>query len=294
MSEIAMDTNPKLIGDRKPRMTLGQIFAFLLLIAITITMLFPLVFMVSTALKTSKEMLQFPPTLIPHTLAWDNFKTLFTDNEIKFGILYKNSLIVAAFSVIGTVMSSSLVAYGFSRFRARGKKLMFMLMISTMMLPYPAVMIPQFLLFSKLGWMNSFLPLIVPTFFGSAYQIFLLRQFFMSLPNELYDSGKIDGCGEFRMFWKIALPLSGPALATVAIFTFIWTWNDLLGPVLYLSSQDKFTLPVGLAAMMSSKFRIAPYNLLMCASIMTTLPVVAIFAVAQKRFTEGIVLTGIK
>ncbi|MDU5144207.1 MAG: carbohydrate ABC transporter permease [Paenibacillus dendritiformis] len=294
MSEIAMDKNPKLIGDRKPRMTLGQIFAFLLLIAITITMLFPLVFMVSTALKTSKEMLQFPPTLIPHTLAWDNFKTLFTDNEIKFGILYKNSLIVAAFSVIGTVMSSSLVAYGFSRFRARGKKLMFMLMISTMMLPYPAVMIPQFLLFSKLGWMNSFLPLIVPTFFGSAYQIFLLRQFFMSLPNELYDSGKIDGCGEFRMFWKIALPLSGPALATVAIFTFIWTWNDLLGPVLYLSSQDKFTLPVGLAAMMSSKFRIAPYNLLMCASIMTTLPVVAIFAVAQKRFTEGIVLTGIK
>ncbi|WCF10866.1 carbohydrate ABC transporter permease [Paenibacillus thiaminolyticus] len=294
MSGIAMDTNPKLSGDRKKRMTPGQMFAFLFLIAITVTMLFPLVFMVSTALKTSKEMLQFPPTIIPQTFAWDNFKTLFTDNEIKFGILYKNSLIIAAFSVFGTVLSSSLVAYGFSRFRARGKKLMFMLMISTMMLPYPAVMIPQFLLFSKLGWMNTFLPLIVPAFFGSAYQIFLLRQFFMSLPNELYDSGKIDGCGEFRMFWNIALPLSGPALATVAIFTFIWTWNDLLGPVLYLSSQDKFTLPVGLAAMMSSKFRIAPYNLLMCASIMTTLPVVAIFAVAQKRFTEGIVLTGIK
>ncbi|MGG4393992.1 carbohydrate ABC transporter permease [Paenibacillus thiaminolyticus] len=294
MSGIAMDTNPKLIGDRKKRMTPGQIFAFLLLIAITVTMLFPLVFMVSTALKTSKEMLQFPPTIIPHTFAWDNFKTLFTDTEIKFGILYKNSLIIAVFSVFGTVLSSSLAAYGFSRFRVRGKKLMFMLMISTMMLPYPAVMIPQFLLFSKLGWMNTFLPLIVPTFFGSAYQIFLLRQFFMSLPNELYDSGKIDGCGEIRMFWSIALPLSGPALATVAIFTFIWTWNDLLGPVLYLSSQDKFTLPVGLAAMMSSKFRIAPYNLLMCASIMTTLPVVAIFAVAQKRFTEGIVLTGIK
>lgn len=294
MSDIAMDTNPKLIGDRKKRMTAGQIFAFIILIAITVTMLFPLVFMVSTALKTSKEMLQFPPTIIPHTFAWDNVKTLFTDNEIKFGILYKNSLIIAVFSVVGTVLSSSLVAYGFSRYRAKGKKLMFMLMISTMMLPYPAVMIPQFLLFSKLGWMNTFLPLIVPTFFGSAYQIFLLRQFFMSLPNELYDSGKIDGCGEFRMFWKIALPLSGPALATVAIFTFIWTWNDLLGPVLYLSSQDKFTLPVGLAAMMSSKFRIAPYNLLMCASIMTTLPVVTIFAVAQKHFTEGIVLTGIK
>lgn len=294
MSDIVIDTNPKIIGDRKKRMSGGEIFALILLIAITITMLFPMVFMISTALKTSKEMLQFPPTIIPKVFAWDNFKTLFTDNEIKFGILYKNSIIVAVTSVIGTVLSSALVAYGFARYRAKGKKIMFMLMISTMMLPYPAVMIPQFLLFSDLGWMNSFLPLIVPTFLGSAYQIFLLRQFFMSLPNELYDSGKIDGCSELRMFWKIALPLSGPALATVAIFTFIWTWNDLLGPVLYLSSQEKFTLPVGLAAMMSSKFRIAPYHLLMCASIMTTLPVVAIFAVAQKRFTEGIVLTGIK
>lgn len=301
MSDTVIDKTPNIIidptkvkGDRKRKMTVGEIVAFVLLILLTCTMLFPVIFMVSTALKTSKEMLQFPPTIIPETFAWDNFKTLFTNEEIKFGTLYKNSIIVAALSVVGTVFSSALVAYGFSRYRAKGKKIMFMLMISTMMLPYPAVMIPQFILFSNLGWMNSFLPLIVPTFLGSAYQIFLLRQFFMSLPNELYDSGKIDGCSEFRLFWKIALPLSGPALATVAIFTFIWTWNDLLGPVLYLSSQEKFTLPVGLAAMMSSKFRIAPYNLLMCASIMTTLPVVAIFASAQKHFTEGIVLTGIK
>ncbi|GGF84379.1 carbohydrate ABC transporter permease [Paenibacillus aceti] len=292
-THVTMDP-AALKADSRRKMTIGEIIAFILLICITITMIFPVVFMVSTALKTSKEMLQFPPTIIPRVFAWENFRTLFANEEIKFGILYKNSIIVAVVSVIGTVFSSALVAYGFTRYRAKGKRILFMLMISTMMLPYPAVMIPQFILFSNLGWVNSFLPLIVPTFLGSAYQIFLLRQFFMSLPNELYDSGRIDGCTEFRLFWKIALPLSGPALATVAIFTFIWTWNDLLGPVLYLSSQEKFTLPVGLAAMMSSKFRIAPYNLLMCASIMTTLPIIAIFASAQKHFTEGIVLTGIK
>ncbi|OPA76806.1 sugar ABC transporter ATP-binding protein [Paenibacillus selenitireducens] len=276
------------------KITLGRSIAFLILVVCTAAMISPVIFMISTALKTKSEMMLFPPTWIPQTFQWKNFTELFTNDEIKFGILYQNSVIIAFFTVIGTVLSSACVAYGFSRYHGKGRNLMFMLMISTMMLPYPAIMIPQFLLFSKLEWMDSFLPLIVPAFFGSAYQIFLLRQFFNTLPNELYDSGKIDGCSEFRMFWNLALPLSGPALATVAIFSFVWSWNDLLGPVLYLSSQEKFTLPIGMAAMISSKFRIAPWNLLMCAAIMAVLPVVALFAIAQKRFTEGIVLTGIK
>ncbi|CAH0117910.1 MULTISPECIES: carbohydrate ABC transporter permease [unclassified Paenibacillus] len=294
MNQVALENKPMIKADKRKKVTAGQIVAFLILLVCTVAMLSPLFFMVSTSLKTTKEMLRFPPTWIPEVFAWDNFRTLFTNEEIKFGILYKNSLIIAISSVIGTVMSSALVAYGFARFRAKGKQILFMLMISTMMLPYPAIMIPQFILFSELGWMDTFLPLIVPAFFGSAYQIFLLRQFFSTLPNELYDSGKIDGCSEFRMFWNIALPLSGPAIATVAIFTFIWTWNDLLAPVLYLSSQEKFTLPIGMAAMISSKFRISPWNLLMCASILTVLPIIVLFSVAQKRFTEGIVLTGIK
>jgi len=268
--------------------------SFLILIVCTAAMISPIFFMISTSFKTKSEMLLFPPTWIPKSFQWENFKELFTNDEIKFGVLYQNSIIIAAFTVIGTVFSSAVVAYGFSRFRGKGRNLMFMLMISTMMLPYPAIMIPQFLLFSELDWMDSFLPLIVPAFFGSAYQIFLLRQFFNTLPNELYDSGKIDGASEIRMFTSIALPLSGPALATVAIFSFVWSWNDLLAPVLYLNSQEKFTLPIGMAAMISSKFRIAPWNLLMCAAIMAVIPVVALFAVAQKRFTEGIVLTGIK
>lgn len=171
---------------------------------------------------------------------------------------------------------------------------MFMLVLSTLMLPYPAIMIPQFLLFMNIGLHDSLLPLILPSFFGSAYMIFLLKQFFSTMPEELYDAGRMDGCSEFRLYWNLTLPLAGAALSTVAIFSFIWSWNDLLAPVLYLDSQENFTLPVGMAAMISSKFRLAPWNLLMAASILSVLPIVLLFAVAQKRFVEGIVLTGIK
>lgn len=271
-----------------------RIIGFLILIAVTFIMLSPLWFMVSTSLKTTKEMLTFPPTWIPKTFAFNNFKTLFTNQDLKFGQQYMNSFIVAGLSVIGTAISSSLVAFGFSRYNTRLKSLFFMLLLSTMMLPYPAIMIPQFLLFRQLGLHDSLLPLILPAFFGSAYMIFLLRQFFYSLPNELFDAGRIDGCSEFRLFWNLTVPLSGPVLATVSIFTFIWSWNDLLAPVLYLDSQEHFTLPIGMAAMLSSKFRIAPWNLLMAASILSMLPIITLFTFAQKRFVEGIVLTGIK
>ncbi|WP_040950667.1 carbohydrate ABC transporter permease [Gorillibacterium massiliense] len=273
---------------------LFPIIGFLVLAVVTIIMLSPLWFMLTTSLKTTKEMLHFPPTFIPKTFAFNNFSNLFTNSDIKFGQQYKNSVIVAVFNVIGTVLSSSFVAFGFARYRAPGKDLLFMLLLSTLMLPYPAIMIPQFLFFTKLGIHDSLLPLILPAFFGSAYMIFLMRQFFSTLPGELFDAGRIDGCSEFRLYWKIALPLSGAVIATVSIFTFIWTWNDLLGPVIYLDSQEKFTLPIGMASMLSSKFRIAPWNLLMAASILSVLPIVTLFAFAQKRFVEGIVLTGLK
>lgn len=293
MSEVTHDASSKRIIVKR-KLKLSQIFGFLILLAVTITMLSPVWFMLSTSLKTTKEMLMFPPTIIPKVFAWENFRELFTNTEIKFGQQYKNSLIVGIFTVIGTVLSSSFVAFGFARYKGKGSGLMFMLVLSTLMLPYPAIMIPQFLLFMNLGLHDSLLPLILPAFFGSAYMIFLLRQFFSTLPDELYNAGRIDGCSEFRLYWNITLPLAGPALATVAIFSFIWSWNDLLTPVLYLDSQENFTLPVGMAAMLSSKFRLAPWNLLMAASILSVLPIIVLFAVAQKRFVEGIVLTGIK
>jgi multiple sugar transport system permease protein len=272
----------------------SRVLYFAVLLAVTAAMLAPLAFMLSTAFKTTKEMLVYPPQWIPSELAWSNFRELFTNSDIKFGQQYWNSIVVAVFTVIGTVFSSSLVAFAFARYQAKGSRFLFMLVLSTLMLPYPAIMIPQFLLFTKLGLHDSLLPLILPTFFGSAYMIFLLRQFFATLPGELYDAGRMDGCSEFRLYWNLTLPLAGPALATVAIFSFIWSWNDLLAPVLYLDSQEHFTLPIGMAAMMSSKFRLAPWNLLMAASLLSMLPIVILFAAAQRRFVQGIVLTGIK
>ncbi|GGG79129.1 carbohydrate ABC transporter permease [Paenibacillus radicis (ex Gao et al. 2016)] len=290
MSQPAYAGQPK----KKTKLDIAPIIGFIILLAVTIAMILPFGFMISTSLKTTKEMLVFPPTVIPEQFAWGNFKELFINDEIKFGRQYGNSLIVSIATVIGTVLSSSFVAFGFARYRAKGSQLMFMLVLGTLMLPYPAIMIPQFLLFTKLGLHDSLLPLILPAFFGSAYMIFLLRQFFSNLPNEIYDAGRIDGCREIGLYWKLTLPLAGPVLATVAIFSFIWSWNDLLAPVLYLDSQENFTLPIGMAAMLSSKFRIAPWNLMMAASLLSVLPIVALFAVAQKRFVEGIVLTGIK
>ncbi|MNO35246.1 L-arabinose transport system permease protein AraQ [compost metagenome] len=266
--------------------------SFITLLITTFLMLLPLFFMLSTSLKSKKEMLKFPPTFLPESWAWSNYRDIF--DTLQFGTLYKNSLVIAVLSVIGTLISSGLVAYGFARFRGRGNQFLFILVLSTMMLPYPAIMIPQFVLFSHMNWIDTFLPLIVPAFFGSAYNIFLLRQFFSTLPEELFDAGRIDGCGELRMWRTIALPLSAPALATVAIFAFIYSWNDLLTPVLYLSSSEKFTLPVGMASLTSSRFRIPPWHLLMVASVLAMLPIVTLFAVAQKQFVEGIVLTGIK
>jgi multiple sugar transport system permease protein len=280
------------VNKRRRKIDAVSIASFIALVATTFLMLLPLFFMVSTSLKSKKELLTFPPTFLPESWEWSNYREIF--DTLNFGQMYMNSLIIGILTVVGTLFSSALAGYGFARYRGKGSNLWFMLMLSTMMLPYPAIMIPQFILFSKLNWIDTFLPLIVPAFFGSAYNIFLLRQFFSTLPDELFDAGRIDGCSEFRMWRQIALPLSGPALATVAIFAFIYSWNDLLTPVLYLSSSDKFTLPVGMSSFTSSRFRIPPWHLLMVASVLAMLPIVTLFAIAQKRFVEGIVLTGIK
>ncbi|MGC5773083.1 carbohydrate ABC transporter permease [Paenibacillus pabuli] len=280
------------VNKRRLKIDAVSVASFIALLVTTFLMLLPLFFMVSTSLKSKKELLKFPPTFLPETWQWSNYREIF--DTLNFSQMYMNSLIIGILTVVGTLFSSALAGYGFARYRGKGSNLWFMLMLSTMMLPYPAIMIPQFILFSKLNWIDTFLPLIVPAFFGSAYNIFLLRQFFSTLPDELFDAGRIDGCSEFRMWRQIALPLSGPALATVAIFAFIYSWNDLLTPVLYLSSSDKFTLPVGMSSFTSSRFRIPPWHLLMVASVLAMLPIVTLFAIAQKRFVEGIVLTGIK
>lgn len=265
---------------------------FLFLIVIAVIMVIPSINMFSTALKSQSDVLKFPPEIIPKHIAWSNFQALFSKYD--YALWYRNSLFVALISVFGTVISSAFVAYGFARHDAKAKNALFIFLLATMMLPYPVLMIPQFILFKQLGWMDSFLPITVPAFFGSAYMIFLMRQFFTSLSNELFDAAKIDGCSELRQWWNIALPLSGPVLATVAIFSFMGSWNDLLGQVLYLSSSDKFTLTIGMSAMYGSATRLIPWNLVMVAAILAMIPVVFLFSVAQKYFVESVVLTGVK
>lgn len=270
---------------------IGRILSVLLLVLVALIMILPIFYMISTSLKSNVEIRKVPPTIIPNEFHFENFKIIFS--KIAFGKYYINSIFVAALTLIGTLLSSSLVSFGFARYKAKEKNLLFMILLSTLMLPYPALIIPQYLLFRNMGWIDTFLPLIIPSFFGSAYMIFLLKQFFSTLPDELYDSAKIDGCSEFRTWWNIALPLCKPALATVSIFTFLWTWNDFITPIIYLNSDKLFTLPIGMSGMISA-FRLVPWNLIMVGSIYALLPIFLLFFFAQKHFVEGIVLTGLK
>ena len=263
----------------------------ILLVFITFIMLMPIFIMIGTSLKPLAEVYMFPPSLIPHQWVWSNYSDAIT--KLDFLPYFCNSLFVSGSIVAGTLISSSLVAFGFSRYNAPGKKVLFMLLLSTLMIPYPSVMIPQFVLFNQLSWVDSFKPLIVPAFFGSAYMVFLLRQFFGSLSNSLFEAARIDGCSEFRAYWNIALPLCKPALATVAIFSFIWSWDDLLSAVIYLDSTEKYTLPLLLSSL-TSKFTIPPWNTMMVAALLTALPGILLFLFCQKYFVEGIVTTGMK
>lgn len=275
----------------RKRVRAVQIIGFIVLIIVTVIMLFPIVIMISTSLKSLGEIFEYPPTILPKKVVWSNYVTVFS--QLNFLPYFRNSLFVSCCVVIGTLLSSSLVAFGFSRYDAPGKKILFLLVMATLMIPYPSVMIPQFILFNKLRWIDSFKPLIIPSFFGSAYMIFMLKQFFGSLHNELFDAARIDGCAEFRCYWNIALPLCRPALATVAIFSFIWSWDDLLSPVIYLNSTNNYTLPVLLSGL-TAKFRVTPWNTMMVAALLTSLPCVLLFLFCQKYFVEGIVTTGLK
>lgn len=281
------DIKPKI----KKKIKLSKIMGFISLILCSMVMIFPVLFMLSTSLKNDEEILIFPPTMIPNHIMFDNFINIF--NKINLALYYKNSLTISLLVVIGTLISSSFVAFGFARYNAPGKKILFIILLATLMIPYPSIMVPQFILFKKLGWIDTYAPLIVPAFFGSAYMIFLLKQFFSSLNDDLFNAARIDGCSEFRTYWNIALPLCGPALATVAIFAFLWSWDDILGPVIYLNSMDKYTLPIMLAGL-RTKFRVIPWNTMMVGAIYSVIPSILLFFFCQRYFVQGIVTTGLK
>ena len=273
-------------GRRGLRAGLGYVSALI----VALLFLLPLFWMISSSLKPDYQVLEFPPRWLPNPFRWANYPEALT--YVPFGRYAINSLIIAVAVIIGHLLSCTLVAYAFARLRAPGKELLFLVLLATMMLPYPVTMIPIYIGFSTLGWVNSFLPLIVPAFFGSPFYIFLLRQFFLTLPLELEDAARVDGANTLQIIWHVVLPISKPALATVAIFTFQACWNDFLAPLIYLHDQSKYTVSLGLNFFRSSYD--VHWAYLMAASLVTMLPMILVFFLAQRLFIQGISLTGMK
>lgn len=223
----------------------------------------------------------------------ETYRHVITDENTDVPLYLRNTLWIALLSVVGTTVSSAVVAYGFSRVRWRGRGVAFMVMLSTMMIPFPVVMVPLFVMFRDIGWIGTFAPLWVPAWFGNAFSIFLLRQFFLTLPRELDDASRIDGCGHLRNFIHVILPLSLPALLVVALFHFMFVWNDFLGPLVFLTHRDQFTLALGLQLYLS-KLGQTPWNLLMAATTIMVAPVLVLFVLMQRTFVEGISTAGSK
>jgi multiple sugar transport system permease protein len=256
----------------------------LMLLALVFTT--PFLWLLSTSLKTNQQIVQSSPDWIPRPATLENFLNAFhTVPLLEYG---KNTLIVTLFSVLGALCSNTLVAYGFSRIQWRSREFFFIITLATLMLPFQVTMVPLFIMFSKMHWTNTFLPLIVPCFFGNAFYIFLLRQFFLGIPRELSEAARIEGATELQILWHIILPLARPALFTVALFQFLVSWNDFLGPLIYLNDQSKFTLALGLANMQSA-IGLSDFGMIMAAAVVTVLPVILLFIFTQRYFIEGIV-----
>ena len=283
---------------KRSQWTPGKVVAFLLLLGVSILFIIPLLWMISTSLKEAQDLVG--TRWIPTRLAWENYVDAFS-----FGMWPQwtlNTVIITVSSVIGQVISSSLVAYAFSRLRWRGRDTLFSVVLATMMLPSVVTMIPQFVLFANLPafgfmgskvWTNTFLPLIVPAFTGSAFYIFLLLQFMSGNPQDLTDAAKIDGAGELRIWWSIIMPMTKPALAVVASFTFQGAWQDFMGPLLFLQSEKWYTLQLGLRQFEAAAGGSPAWHWLMAASLMVMLPVLIVFIAFQRYFIEGFNFSGL-
>ena len=265
-----------------------KIVSYLLMTAIGLVLITPLLWMVFTSLKPMEEIVRYPPTFFPEKIVWQNY--LDTITAFPFWRYARNTLLITVLVVFGNVLSNSFIAYVFAKLDFPGKKLMFALVLSTMMIPGFVTMIPQYVLFSKIGWVGTYLPLIVPSFFGNAFNIFLMRQFYLSINDELIEAAEIDGANHFYIWSRLMLPLTKPALITIAINSFNAAWNDFLGPLLYIQDQEKYTLQIGLQVFQNQAT--TQWNYLMAGATLVLIPTILMFFFAQRYFIEGMDLTG--
>jgi multiple sugar transport system permease protein len=280
-------------GLRRPR-RYGRVLLYVALLAGAVPTLLPFVWLVRSALMRDAQMFLSPPEWIPAPFQWSNFTEALTTQP--FGRYFVNTLVIAVISVLGTVLTCSVAAFSFSRLRWKGRDVIFALLLSGVMLPYAVTLIPTFVMWQELDALDTIAPLTVPSWFagagGGVFNIFLLRQFFLTIPFELDEAAYIDGASPWRVFWTIVMPLSKPAIIVVTVFTFIGTWNDFLGPLLYLQSEENYTLALGLASFQS--MYLTQWGYLMAASAAVIAPIIALFFVLQRYFIEGVTLTGIK
>jgi multiple sugar transport system permease protein len=270
--------------------SIKSIFSHLILLVGSFFFVAPMIFMVSTSLKATRQIAKWPPELIPNPVIWRNYTDVFIYAPMHQYFL--NTMFIIIPTIFGAAVASSLAAYAFARLRAPGKNIIFMILISTMMLPAVVTMIPTYIIFAQLGWVGTFKPLIVPVLLGNAFYIFLMRQFFTTIPKELEDAALVDGCSRWRIFWTIIIPLAKPIMATVTVFAFMSAWNDYMGPLIYLGNKSQYTLSLGLQVFVQNHR--TDWGMLMAASSMMVAPIILLFFFAQKQFVQGITLSGLK
>jgi ABC-type glycerol-3-phosphate transport system permease component len=268
----------------------GKTLWYVVLTGFGVIFSLPFFWMLSSSLKVESDIWVYPPAWIPNPALWTNYPEAL--ELMNFPRLLGNTLFLVVVGTFGILLSSTWIVYGFTRFRFRGRDGMFMLLLATMMLPSQVTMVPLFIMYKDLGWLNTYLPLLVPAFFGGAFYIFLLRQFFLTIPTELDDAAKIDGCGYIGIWWRIMIPLAKPALATVTVFSVIAGWNDFLWPLIILNDGDKYNLALGLATFKG--LYTTQWNYLMAASVVVLLPCLLLYFFAQRFIVEGIAMTGLK
>ena len=291
---LPKQTAANTIEPRKPswRKRVASILRHGVLITVTIIFLLPFYWMLISAFKENTMVFSIPIKWFPDPIRWQNFVEALDYPGFPFLKFLWNSTYYAGMVTVGTVLSCSLTGYALARLRFPGRNFLFSLTVASLMIPGIVTFIPVFLFFKELNWLGSYKPLIVPAFFGNAFFIFMMRQFFRSMPEELADAARVDGASELMIFWRIMLPLVQPALIVMAVFTFLWTWHDFFGPLIYLSDQNEYPLSLGLFAFRSR--RTTEWGLMMAGATLTTFPLVILFFIAQRYFLEGIKLTGLK